>query len=141
MASNKKATLPAKKNSAKASSAPKKGAKKPVSKAPVKKALPSKAPAKSKIPLKAAAKKALRWLGISTTPIYFEKYHHKRPMDNGQFLIHGHTHSKHKINGKAIHVGVDAWNFKPVNIQEISNMIAKVKADGPVYVKYQNNED
>lgn len=90
---------------------------------------------------KALVKKGLRWLGIETTPIYFEKYHHKRPVDKGQFLIHGHTHSKHKINGRAIHVGIDAWDYKPVNIQEISNMIAKVKENGPVYTKYQNNED
>jgi calcineurin-like phosphoesterase family protein len=92
------------------------------------------------VKLKAFTKKALR-CGIETTPIYFEKYHHKRPVDNGQFLIHGHTHSKHKINGRAIHVGVDAWKYKPVNIQEISNLITKVKKDGPVYIKYQNNED
>jgi len=96
---------------------------------------------KAWVKTKALVKKGLRWLGISTTPIYFEKYHTKRPVDRGQFLIHGHTHSKHKINGRAIHVGVDAWDFKPVNIQEISNMIAKVKAEGPVYIKYKENED
>ncbi len=93
------------------------------------------------VKFKARAFKALRWLGIETPAIFFEKYHHKRPVDNGQFLIHGHTHSKHKINGRAIHVGVDAWKYKPVNIQEISNMIAKVKEHGPVYHKYSSNED
>ena len=93
------------------------------------------------VKLKAKTKKLLRWLGIDTKPIFFEKYHHKRPVDNGQFLIHGHTHSKHKINGRAIHVGVDAWNYKPVNIQEISNMIAKVKEHGPKFIKFDSNED
>lgn len=55
------------------------------------------------------------------------KYHDKRPKNVGQFLIHGHTHDKEKLRGRAIHVGVDAWDFKPINIQEISNLIARVK--------------
>lgn len=93
------------------------------------------------IKIKAEIIKAMRWLGIGTKPIYFEKYHHRRPVDRGQFLIHGHTHSSHKINGRAIHVGVDAWDFKPVNIQQIANMINKVKTEGPVYIKYKENED
>ena len=93
------------------------------------------------IQVKAEITKAMRWLGISTKPIYFEKYHTRRPIDRGQFLIHGHTHSSHKVNGRAIHVGVDAWNFKPVNVQEIANMIEKIRKDGPVYIKYEENED
>jgi calcineurin-like phosphoesterase family protein len=93
------------------------------------------------VKFKAEVSKALRWCGIATKPIFFEKYHQRRPVDRGQFLIHGHTHSNHKVNGRAIHVGVDAWKFKPVNIQEISNMITKIKAEGPVYIKYKENED
>ena len=93
------------------------------------------------VKVKAYAKKLMRWMGIQTQPIYFEKYHDRRPVDRGQFLIHGHTHSKHKINGKAIHVGVDCRGYKPVNIQEISNEIQKIKRDGPVYIKYESNED
>jgi len=56
-----------------------------------------------------------------------DKLYSKRPENKGQFLIHGHTHSKEKVNGKMIHVGVDAWNFRPVNIQEISNIIDKIR--------------
>lgn len=93
------------------------------------------------IKLKAKIIKVMRWLGIGTRPIFFEKYHDRRPVDRGQFLIHGHTHSKHKLNGRAIHVGVDAWDFNLVNVQQIANMIAKVKEKGEVYVKYENNED
>jgi calcineurin-like phosphoesterase family protein len=93
------------------------------------------------VKIKAKFSHWMRWLGIPTKPIFFEKYHERRPHDQGQFLIHGHTHSKHKINGKAIHVGVDAWNYKPVNIQEISNIITNVKKNGLVYTKYNSNED
>lgn len=93
------------------------------------------------IKFKAEVIKLTRWLGIGTRPIFLEKYHNRRPVDRGQFLIHGHTHSKHKVNGRALHVGVDAWNFKPVNIQQISNMIAEIKQNGPVYQNYESNED
>lgn len=93
------------------------------------------------VKIKAAVSKALRWCGIPTKPIFFEKYHDRRPIDKGQFLIHGHCHSKHKINGRAIHIGVDARKFRPVNIQEISNEIAEIKKNGPKYIKYKSNED
>jgi len=93
------------------------------------------------VKFKAIISKTLRWCGIPTKPIFFEKYHTKRPIDRGQFLVHGHTHSNHKINGRAIHIGVDAWKFKPVNIQQISNMIAEVKKNGPKYKRYDSKED
>jgi calcineurin-like phosphoesterase family protein len=61
--------------------------------------------------------------------VHLEKYHDKRPVDRGQFLLHGHTHDTYKVKGRMIHIGVDAWNYTPVNIQEISNIICKVKKD------------
>lgn len=70
-------------------------------------------------------KKVHKMLGLR--PIYFEKYHNRRPKDEGQFLIHGHTHSTEKIKGRMIHVGVDARDYKPVNIQEIANEIYMIK--------------
>lgn len=70
-------------------------------------------------------KKVQKLLGLEQVKL--EKYHSRRPVDRGQFLIHGHTHDKEKVNKRAIHVGVDAWKFKPVNIQEISNLIAEIK--------------
>lgn len=51
------------------------------------------------------------------------KYADRRPKNEGQFLIHGHTHSKEKYNKKAIHIGVDANKFKPVSIFEIEKYI------------------
>lgn len=72
------------------------------------------------------ANKIKRKLGVK----YFtwaEKYHERRPKNKGQFLLHGHTHSQYRCIGRQIHVGVDAWNYKPVNIQEIANLISKIK--------------
>ena len=51
------------------------------------------------------------------------KYMDRRPVNRGQWLIHGHTHSSEKFNGKAIHVGVDAWKYKPVSINVIAKYI------------------
>lgn len=39
---------------------------------------------------------------------------------------HGHTHSKHRVVGRSIHVGVDAWDFRPVSAQEMANLARRI---------------
>lgn len=53
------------------------------------------------------------------------KHYEKRPIWDGRWLIHGHTHAPHKVDYKmkSIHVGVDAWGFRPVNLAEIEAII------------------
>ena len=51
----------------------------------------------------------------------------RRPINNGGFLLHGHTHSTEKVNGRMIHVGVDAWNMTPVSENKIASMINEIK--------------
>ena len=47
------------------------------------------------------------------------KHAKKRPIDNGKWLLHGHTHSKSKYDGKrSIHVGWDSWG-KLISMNEI----------------------
>jgi calcineurin-like phosphoesterase family protein len=58
---------------------------------------------------------------------YDLRYLNLRPVDDGSWLIHGHSHSKNKLNGKQIHVGVDAWNYTPVPYAEIEKIINKVE--------------
>ena len=42
----------------------------------------------------------------------------------GSLYLHGHTHSKEKISGNhCIHVGVDAWNYTPVSIKQLRELI------------------
>lgn len=49
-----------------------------------------------------------------------DRYQLYRPQPDGNWLIHGHTHSKWFVGPQQqIHVGVDAHNFYPVNINEI----------------------
>lgn len=43
-----------------------------------------------------------------------DRYRAARPTDVGQWLLHGHVHSKVRRFGKQVHVGVDAWDYAPV---------------------------
>lgn len=41
--------------------------------------------------------------------------------DDGRFLLYGHTHSsfKHNANSHCLHVGLDAWELKPVSEKQV----------------------
>jgi len=55
-----------------------------------------------------------------------DRYAELRPVRRkGEVLIHGHTHLKRKLHENMIHVGVDAWDFRPVLYEEIEEMILK----------------
>lgn len=52
-----------------------------------------------------------------------ERYPKFRPIDDGKFLLHGHVHEKWTINKKMINVGCDVWNFYPVSLEQIEELI------------------
>lgn len=55
-----------------------------------------------------------------------ERYAEMRPPDNGSVLLHGHLHIKDKLWGEKnnmIHIGVDAWDYRPVSFDEIAELI------------------
>lgn len=52
---------------------------------------------------------------------------HDMLTDRGRFLLHGHSHSKNRYKDRMIHVGVDAWKYKPVALHEIGNLISEIK--------------
>lgn len=54
---------------------------------------------------------------------YNMRYLERRPVDRGQFLIHGHTHQKDTFRGRQIHVGVDSNNFRPISLGQIEKYI------------------
>lgn len=56
------------------------------------------------------------------------KYLWLRMVNRGNWLIHGHIHGKRKIKDNMIHIGVDAWDFKPVHISVIEHIIQTGKA-------------
>lgn len=63
-----------------------------------------------------------------TTVSRFTQY---RLRDEGEPLLHGHTHSHRRANGWEFHVGPDAWGLRPVHIDELAAMIrARLAAEG-----------
>lgn len=55
------------------------------------------------------------------------RYQDRRPKRvKGQILIHGHTHSHKKREGNAIHVGVDAWDYRPVTMDQVRELVQQV---------------
>jgi calcineurin-like phosphoesterase family protein len=53
------------------------------------------------------------------------RYEQYRLPDQGQWLLHGHTHNANqRLHGKQIHVGLDAWEMKPVNLDTIAALMS-----------------
>lgn len=57
-----------------------------------------------------------------------DRYADERLPDEGRTLIHGHTHqnkiiSRSEAGSLQIHVGMDAWDFTPVHIDQIDALI------------------
>ena len=51
----------------------------------------------------------------------------KRPRRvKGEVLIHGHTHSTKRRDGNSIHVGVDAWGYRPVKMSEVEGLVCEI---------------
>lgn len=52
-----------------------------------------------------------------------EKYHDKRPENQGLWHICGHVHTSWKVKGKEINVGVMQWDYYPVSIPQIKEIV------------------
>lgn len=52
-----------------------------------------------------------------------DRYAEMRPEDNGNWLLHGHVHDSWKVNGRMINVGVDVWDYSPVHMDQIKEII------------------
>lgn len=58
-----------------------------------------------------------------------DRYPERRPKRvKGQALIHGHTHSQKRRIGTAVHVGVDAWDFRPAHWGKVEKLVAEAFA-------------
>jgi len=51
------------------------------------------------------------------------RYTQWRLRDEGLWLLHGHTHGPERREGREIHVGLDAWDYKPVHLSTIENLM------------------
>lgn len=59
-----------------------------------------------------------------------DRFKEDRLVDNGLPLIHGHTHrdevvTRSKRGTLQIHVGMDAWNFRPVSLDEVVRILVE----------------
>ncbi|HEY9785707.1 MAG TPA: metallophosphoesterase family protein [Candidatus Obscuribacterales bacterium] len=57
-----------------------------------------------------------------------QRFFEERPVDKGGWLIHGHVHQRWKVTGRQINVSVEVWNFEPVSVDTIADIIRQ----GPV---------
>jgi len=69
-----------------------------------------------------------RYVNLHHMPYFDEKhkdlrYKDLRPVDKGEWLLHGHVHTSWKTKGKMLNVGVDQWNFAPVSWDEIKAVL------------------
>lgn len=54
-----------------------------------------------------------------------DRYADARPADEGRWLLHGHLHCREQITGeRQLHVGCDAWDFAPVTLETLVELIA-----------------
>lgn len=56
-----------------------------------------------------------------------DRYPEHRPLDRGDWLLHGHVHEKWAQRDRMINVGVDVAGFRPIREVEIARIIG----DGP----------
>lgn len=56
------------------------------------------------------------------------RYSQFRFKDEGQWLVHGHVHGAYKVRDRGVNVGVDVWDYSPVNVHDIALLIARVEA-------------
>lgn len=64
-----------------------------------------------------------------------DKFRKFRPVDEGFPLIHGHTHSRDRLNPEQplqFHVGVDANSFAPVPLTEVQLWLESLRSDGVI---------
>src|ERR1035438_8529357 len=67
--------------------------------------------------------------GDSKDPQFEDRFKDDRPVDHGQFLVHGHTHGRWRKSGRMIDVGVDAWAGQPVSFTTVADTFRQVKTD------------
>ncbi len=53
-----------------------------------------------------------------------ERFESHRPVDDGRLLLHGHVHTRWRIEGHQVNVGCDVWDYRPVSEEQIVTALA-----------------
>ena len=56
-----------------------------------------------------------------------DRFESDRPIDQGDWLLHGHVHDQWLLYDRQINVGVDAWAGYPVSLGQIEELIKQVR--------------
>jgi len=52
------------------------------------------------------------------------RYLEYRLRDEGHWLLHGHTHAAERVtSAREIHVSLDAWDLRPVEVGEVAKLM------------------
>jgi calcineurin-like phosphoesterase family protein len=54
-----------------------------------------------------------------------DKFSRWRPVDDGRWLLHGHTHGAWRQKGQQIDVGIDAWGGYPVSEETLLTLMSE----------------
>jgi calcineurin-like phosphoesterase family protein len=60
-----------------------------------------------------------------------DRYLDHRPADRGVWLLHGHVHERWRQRGRMLNVGVDAWDYRPVNAVTLAEIVSSGPNDRP----------
>ncbi len=58
-----------------------------------------------------------------------DRYVDERPVDTGEWLLHGHVHERWRQRGRMINVGSDVWDFRPVSESAIAELLDRGPTD------------
>ena len=53
-----------------------------------------------------------------------ERFVGDRPVDCGDWLLHGHVHERWRQDGRMLNVGVDVWDYRPVSEERLASLVA-----------------
>ncbi len=52
-----------------------------------------------------------------------ERFTAYRPVDDGRVLLHGHVHTRWRVNGRQVNVGCDVWDYRPVAESTLAELV------------------
>jgi calcineurin-like phosphoesterase family protein len=55
-----------------------------------------------------------------------QRFDYHRPADDGGVLLHGHVHTRWRVEGRQINVGCDAWDYRPIAEAELEPLVAQL---------------
>ena len=63
---------------------------------------------------------------------YVLRYATERPVDTGEWLVHGHVHESWLQSGRQINVSIDAWGGRVANAEEVVALMKSGPRDLPL---------